>query len=104
MVDDVDVMVHSTTLYKKTKFKILKLRLDDEIADCISYLDENLETSYDTAIKKLQQRFERKDLEANRHLDAIYNLQAVTKVEDYKNLRKLHNQATATRWRLVSQA
>ena len=35
--------VHSTTLDKKTKFKILKPRLDDEIADCIAYLGENLE-------------------------------------------------------------
>ena len=40
-----DVMVHSTTLDDTTKFKILKLKLEDEIADSISYLDENLETS-----------------------------------------------------------
>ena len=88
-----DVMVHSTTLDKRTKFKILKLKLEDEVADSISYLDENLESSYDTALKKLRQRFERKDLEANRHLDAVYNLQPVTKIEDYKGLRRLHNQA-----------
>ena len=66
-----DVMVHGTTLDKKTKFKILKLKLEDEVANSISYFDENLESSYDTALKKLRQRFERKDLEANRHLDAI---------------------------------
>ena len=88
-------MVHSTTIDEVKKFKILKLKLDDDIAESISYLDENDEESYEKALNKLRKRFERKDLEADHHLDAIYNLQPVAKIEDHKALRKLHSQAMA---------
>lgn len=78
------------------------MHLEDDVADTISYLSEEEVTSYDISLAKFKKRFDWKptNLKANRHLDQIYNLKQVIKLEDYKSLRQSHSKITTHTYKL----
>ncbi|XP_054706547.1 uncharacterized protein LOC129216358 [Uloborus diversus] len=86
------ISIHENeTLSKTEKFNYLKSYLGGPAANAIAGFEISDE-NYDSALQILKERFGKKDVIINSHMNKLLNLSPVYKITDIPKLKRIHNE------------